>query len=103
MIKEMPNSEIVKMIGKRLKTYRINQDMTQKEMSLLTNISVPTIQQFETGRQQNITLSTLLTLLRHTGLIENVDKLIPEEPVSPYRKRNKTRIRHAAEDTPNQE
>lgn len=94
MMKEMSNPEIIRTLGARLRQYRLNQNMTQRELSEKTNISLPTIQKLERGESYNITFSNLLTILRHNGLIENADRLVPEQPESPYRKKNPTRIRH---------
>lgn len=82
------------MLGERFRTYRVNFRLTQKELSEKTGISVPTIQKFEAGKANNISLSTLLTLMRNTGLIENSDHLIPQQPISPYARRNVTKVRH---------
>ena len=48
---------------------------------------------FMDGRLRNnylFTVTTLISLMRYTGLIENLDSLIPDIPESPY---NKTLIR----------
>lgn len=98
MIKELSNTEIIRMIGRRLRQYRINLNLTQKELAEKTNISVPTIQKFESGNSYNITFGNLLTIIRHLGLLDNIEKFIPEQPESPYAKRrNQQRIRHATE------
>ena len=94
MLREQSNTTIIRMLGARLKQYRLNLNMTQKELADITNVSVPTIQKFESGTSTNITLNNLLTLMRHTGLIEYADKLIPEQPESPYARKNPTRVRH---------
>ena len=94
MIKEYSNTQIIQLLGERFRTYRVNLRMTQKELSERSGISVPTIQKFEAGNATNISLSTLLTLMRNTGLIEFADKLIPEQPISPYAKRQVKKVRH---------
>lgn len=54
-----------------------------------------TIHKFETGTARNINATTLISLMRYTGLIKNLDGLIPEIPESPYSKLNgKQRVRH---------
>lgn len=94
MIKELSNTEIIQVLGNRFRTYRVNLRMTQKELSEKTGISVPTIRNFEAGKTSNISLSILLTLMRDTGLIEYADRLIPEQPISPYTKQQLTKVRH---------
>ena len=54
-----------------------------------------TIHKFETETARNVTATTLISLMRYTGLIENLDTLIPEVPESPYSNLNgKQRVRH---------
>ena len=54
-----------------------------------------TIHKFETGTARNVTATTLISLMRYTGLIENLDTLIPEVPESPYSNLyGKQRVRH---------
>lgn len=94
MLKELSNSEIISLLGQRFKRYRLNLRYTQKELADRTGISVPTIQKFEAGNANNITAGNLMTLLRSVGLIENIDVLIPEQPESPYARKNITKVRH---------
>jgi len=94
MIRDLPNSEIIGMLGKNFRQYRLILGMTQAELAQKTNISPTTIHLFENGRLNNLTLGNLLTLMRHVGIIENVATLIPVQPESPYAK-PKTRVRHA--------
>lgn len=72
------------MLGLRFRKYRIALGMTQAELSEKAGVSKMTIHKFETGAAGNVSSLTLLSLLRYTGLIENVDRLIPEVPESPY-------------------
>jgi Predicted transcriptional regulator with C-terminal CBS domains len=94
MIRELSNTEIIAMMGQRLKQYRLNLSITQKEMALNTGVSLPTIQRLEAGSATNVTLSTVLTLMRYLGIIENADQLIPLQPESPYAIKPRQRIRH---------
>ena len=95
MFEELTNTQIIGLLGKNFKHYRLNQQLTQKELAGKTNISVATIHHFEAGTINNLTLSNLITLMRHIGLIRNLETIIPEQPESPYAK-IKTRIRHAS-------
>ena len=94
MLKEQSNSEILSLLGQRFRQYRLNLRYTQKELADRTGISVPTIQKFEAGNANNITTGNLMTLLRSVGLIENFGALIPEQPESPYARKNTTKVRH---------
>lgn len=92
------NAELVKMLGKRFKTYRIKCRMTQSEMADQTGVSVPTIRSFENGRSLNISLQVLLALMRSVGQLEQIDCLFPEITVNPkdvfLGKQQPKRVRH---------
>lgn len=92
------NAELVKMLGRRFKTYRIQCRMTQSEISDQTGVSVPTIRSFENGRSLNISLQVLLALMRSVGQLEQIDCLFPEITVNPkdvyLGKQQPKRIRH---------
>ena len=95
MIKRLSDTEILQMLGMRLKQYRVALGLTQAELSAKAGVSVMTIHKFETGTARNITATTLISLLRYTGLIENLDSLIPEIPESPYSNLyNRQRVKH---------
>lgn len=95
MIKRFSDAEILQMLGLRFKQYRIALGLTQAELSAKAGVSVMTIHKFETGKARNITATTLISLMRYTGLIENLDSLIPDIPESPYSNLNgKQRVRH---------
>lgn len=97
MLRELSNTEIISLMGQRLRQYRLNLSITQKEMAINTGVSLPTIQKLEAGSATNVTLSTVLTLMRYLGIIENADQLIPLQPESPYANKSRKRIRHGKE------
>lgn len=97
MIKELSNTEIIRMLGRRLKQYRLNLRVTQKQMAEETCISIATIQKLENGTVSNITLSSLLSLMRYLGIIEYANNFIPEEPESPFARKTRQRVRHGKE------
>ena len=76
-------AEILKNLGLRFKDYRLRLNLTQKEVSEKTAISVPTIYKFENGRLNDMSTSNLMKLIRIVGLQSNWDKLLPELPESP--------------------
>ena len=94
----MSNAEIVLLLGERFRQYRLQCRLTQEEVSVQTGISVFTIRKFETGKAVNLSLQTLLALLRVVGQIEEVDKLLPPLPPNPEQTYKQTtqvkRIRH---------
>ena len=98
-ITQMYTPEIVVMLGRRFKDYRIGSNLTQKEVSDSSGISVVTIRKFENGNLFNITLGTFIELLRAIGFMQGLDELLPEIPVSPYelekiRQGKRKRVRH---------
>lgn len=95
MLKRYSDTEIINLLGERFRRYRIALGLTQAEMSERAGVSKMTIHKFETGAANNVSMLTLLSLMRYTGLIENADKLIPDVPESPYSKLfNRQRVRH---------
>ena len=76
--------EMVRMLGKRFKEYRLRASLTQKEVSEVAGLSVLTIHRFENGSVKNISLGTFLLLLKAIGCINDLNELMPEQPESPY-------------------
>ena len=99
-INQMRTPEIVAMLGRRFKDYRIGCDMTQKEVSEQSGISIVTLRNFENGKLYNVTLGTFIELLRAIGFMDGIDDVLPEVPVSPYelekiQQGKRKRVRHA--------
>ncbi len=92
------NYEIIAELGGRFKEYRLLCDMTQRDVSEKSGVSVFTISQFEKGDAHNIGFGTFLSLLRSIGFLQEAEKLLPSLPMLPsqvkklYRK--KERVRH---------
>lgn len=62
-------------LGERLKNYRIDYPMTQKELADRSGISVRSISRFENG--EDISLSAFLRILNALELDNRVDMLVP--------------------------
>lgn len=77
----MGDTAILQEIGERLRQARLQQNMTQAALSDLTGVSRRTIQKTEEGDVS--TLKTLIALLRGLGLLEQLNLLLPEAPISP--------------------
>lgn len=90
--------ELVKMLGKRFKDYRILAKMTQKEVAVMTGLTIPTIQRFENGLSNNISLGTFLLLMKAVGCINDLKEIMPDQPESLYLYRDNykriKRVRH---------
>ena len=95
---EFSTPELVRMLGIRFKDYRLRANMTQKEIAEVTGLTIPTIQRFENGLSNNISLGTFLLLMKAVGCINDLDELMPEQPESPYlyndNNRKAQRVRH---------
>lgn len=71
---------------------------TREEAADSTGLSMTTLYKLETGRMTDISLGTLLRLLRYVGQFDNWDKILPAIPESPYLykkdMKKRQRIRH---------
>lgn len=93
--------ELVRLLGSRFREYRLRANMTQKEVSEQSGITVVTIHKFESGTATNLSLGTFLLLLKAIAQIDGIDRLLPELPESPYlyvREKKVQRIRHKKQD-----
>ncbi|MFV0346792.1 MAG: helix-turn-helix domain-containing protein [Bacteroidales bacterium] len=76
-------SETIRELGKRYSTYRKRMGYTQKEVAEQSGLSIFTISTFENGSATGITLASFIKLLRAIDFLEEIEKLLPELPVSP--------------------
>ena len=89
--------ELIKLLGTRFKDYRLRSNMTQREVSEQSGITITTIHKFENGASSNVSLGTFLLLLKAIGQIDALDELLPELPASAYlikEEKKVQRIRH---------
>ena len=95
---EYSTPELVRLLGERVKEYRMRCYLTQKEVAEQSGIGLTTIHKFENGTAGNLSLSTFILLLKVIGQVDALDDVMPELPESPYlvRKEEKKaqRIRH---------
>lgn len=77
------NSDILLLLAKRLKDYRLAARMSQKELAEKSGVSQTTISHFEQGVNRNLTLGNFISLLRVLGLEQRVVEVMPELPMSP--------------------
>jgi len=100
---DMSDRAILHEIGARISRYRLNKNMTQKQLADKAGVSVPTIHRAENG--SSIQLLKLLQILRALNLMGNVELFIPDIAASPLQKlsmNGKTRHRASrAERNPN--
>ena len=65
------NQDIMLLLAKRIKEYRLAARMSQKEMAEKSGVSLATISHFEQGVNQNMTLNNFISLLRIIGAWRN--------------------------------
>jgi len=95
-IYELNNKNLCALMGKKLKSIRLNTNMTQKELSEKSGISLMTISGFESGRGA-VSLTSFLQLLRTLEQLELIEQpFLQPEPVSPrllFKMQNRKRKR----------
>ena len=81
MWNEMTNKAILIELAKRLKDTRLRLDISQEELATNIGVGISTIASMERGNVVSIT--SFLAILRGLDLLENLDKLIPKQTISP--------------------
>ena len=87
-------------LGKRLKGYRIDYPMTQKQLADRSGVSLRCIQRLENG--EDIQASNLFKLLHALGLSDHISLLIPDVSarpsafLAPQKKRQRARLQNSA-------
>lgn len=76
--------ELTHLLGERFKEYRLRANMTQKDVSDQSGLTMQTISKFETGMINNMSLGTFMLLLKSIGCIDQINEILPELPESPY-------------------
>ena len=75
------NIALMKEMGERIKQIRIGREMTQKELSEKSGVSISTVTRIERG--ENVSVEQMLQVLRVLNLIKNLEYLIPETKKTP--------------------
>lgn len=77
------NSEILDILAKRLKEYRLAARMSQRELAQKSGVSYTTISHFEQGKNTNLTMGNFISLLRCIGMERRMLEVLPELPIPP--------------------
>ena len=77
------NNDILLLLAKRLKDYRLAARMSQKELAEQSGVSQTTISHFEQGVNRNLTLNNFISLLRVLGLEQRIGDVMPELSMPP--------------------
>ena len=78
------NAQIISRMGYNCKRYRIAANLTQQELAVNAGVGVATVKNFENGKLRNVTLDSLLRMMRAIGILEQIESVLPELPVSPF-------------------
>jgi transcriptional regulator with XRE-family HTH domain len=73
---------LLTLIGQRLAALRLARNLTQSQVAEQAGLGVRTVQRLESGEAATH-LSGFLRVCRVLGLLEQMDVLVPEPPVSP--------------------
>lgn len=79
----LKNIDILEILSKRLKEYRLAARMSQREIAEKSGVSYTTVCHFEQGKNPNLTLNNFISLLRTVGMENRLAELLPELPVPP--------------------
>lgn len=98
------NQDIIELLSRRIKEYRLAARISQKEMAEKSGVGLATISHFEQGVSQNLTLNNLISILRVIGMEQRLNDLLPELPMPPMalKQINKyipKRVRRTGDDT----
>jgi transcriptional regulator with XRE-family HTH domain len=84
-------------LGHRIRSLRLRKNITQKELSEATILSLNTIKSLEAGKGK---ISSLIAVLRALGALDQLDSFIPETTISPLqlaKRKGKERQRASGE------
>ena len=77
------NYDILQLLSRRMKEYRLAARLSQREFAEKTGVSYTTICRFEQGKHPNISLNNFISLLRQVGMESRMEDVLPELPVPP--------------------
>lgn len=101
----MDNSQVISEIGTRIKQARIRLNLTQADFAKIAGISKGTLERAEKG--ESVQLLTIIKILRHLELFENLEVLIPESEATPIEilyqgsEKKRQRVRKSGDPTTN--
>lgn len=81
IFESMGDAAILSELGERLRTRRLNQNLTQADLARQAGIGRRTLQKAEEG--EVTTVETLVAILRGLGQLAQLGQFLPEPPPSP--------------------
>jgi DNA-binding XRE family transcriptional regulator len=80
-IDEMSDLAVLKLVGERVKTERLNQNMTQVDLAQQAGLNRIVLSRIENGK--GCTLGSFIRILRSLRKLNHLDMFLPEPGVSP--------------------
>ena len=77
----LTDSELIAEIGKRIRRYRLQQNLMQQDLARIAGVSPRTVRNIESGG--DVRLSTIIAVLRALGRTDAIDAFLPRPGVSP--------------------
>ncbi|MGK2955963.1 MAG: helix-turn-helix domain-containing protein [Solirubrobacterales bacterium] len=101
---QLSDAAVLSEIGERLAGWRLERNLSQTEFAAMAGIARRTVQRLEDG--ESVQLPSFIRVLRALGMIDALDRLVPEAAPSPVerlstggRRRQRARTRRT-EDSP---
>lgn len=66
----------IELLSKRIRNYRIDCELTQRQLADQSGVSIRSLQRFEKG--EDIQLGNLIKILKALGIEENLKMLVPD-------------------------
>lgn len=77
----LADPEVIKKIGDKIKEYRLEMDMAQKDLAKKAGLSLATVQKIERGGGG--TIANLVRVLRVTGRLQALEPFMEERRITP--------------------
>lgn len=84
MIYQVTDEDILRELRRRLVRMRKSCRFSQHELSDLSGVPIATIKHIESPVSRDLSLLTVVRLLRTMTLLEGVDGFVPDVPESPF-------------------
>jgi transcriptional regulator with XRE-family HTH domain len=81
VIESNTDKEILQEMGGRIRTYRLQRNLSQQELARRAGVNRTTVRDIEGGKDSQ--LSTLVKLMRALGRLEDLNAFLPLASVSP--------------------
>ncbi|MCP3960626.1 MAG: helix-turn-helix domain-containing protein [bacterium] len=78
---QLTDPEILAEIGRRLRRYRLQQNLTQTDLARAAGVGTRTVRNVERGRDTQ--MSTVIGILRVLGRLDALDAFLPRPGISP--------------------